>query len=91
MVDLLPAEVRCNRRPGRQGADFAARMRADTPAMDAAVASLSSHPAAVEYLDVPALQASWRTLRDDSGRTAFHDAFAFGRALQFGLFLAGRA
>jgi asparagine synthase (glutamine-hydrolysing) len=87
MRGLIPPEVIWNRRPGRQGSDFADRLRADAHEMDAALASISAS-AASEYLDLPSLHARWARIRHHPDGVTLHEASAFGRAVQFGLFLA---
>lgn len=88
MRGLLPEAVLANRLIGRQALDFAARLHADAKAMDGAVDSIAASPTAREYLDVPRLVERWGRLRDDPARLPPLDAYAFGRSVQFGLFLS---
>jgi asparagine synthase (glutamine-hydrolysing) len=87
MEGLLPPEVQWNVHRGRQGADLPLRLRADEQALDAAVAQLLASPLVAEYLDTPALQKSWTTVRRGSLPEAFAAAPVFARMLLFALFL----
>jgi asparagine synthase (glutamine-hydrolysing) len=54
-----PAEVTWGRRRGAQSADIAYRLRADAPAVAAAVQEIAADDAVREYLDVAALTRYW--------------------------------
>lgn len=80
---LVPPEVAWSRARGAQGADIAYRLRADSPAVAAAVERVASSPASREYLDVEALRGSWRDVAGGSSERAL----VFMKGLSFGLFL----
>lgn len=87
MQALLPGEILWNPRRGLQGADFAFRLNADRHEIDEAMASIAESPLVREYLRVEKLRFLWKGIRERPAETPVHDAFAFGRILQFGLFL----
>jgi len=89
MAGLMPEAVLRNPRAGRQAADFTMRLHADRAEVDAAVAAIGASAAAREYLDLPALERRWRRIREDAENVPLAEAYAFGRSLLFGLFLAG--
>lgn len=80
---LMPPEVAWNRRRGAQGADIAHRLRADAPAVSAAVARVAAAETPREYLDVAAVERSWREVQAG----ASEPVLAVLRGLNFGLFL----
>jgi asparagine synthase (glutamine-hydrolysing) len=84
---VAPESTRWNTRRGRQGADFAHRLRADAPAVEAAIARLEGSDLVASYLDLPALRERWDEVRATSTGTGLESAHLLGRGLQIGTFV----
>lgn len=89
MQALLPQEIVWNPKRGLQGADFALRLNADGHEIDEAMASIADSPLVREYLDVKKMRSLWNAIRERPTQIPLQDAFAFGRTLQYALFLEG--
>jgi asparagine synthase (glutamine-hydrolysing) len=87
MKDILPSQLLSNRRRGSQGADIAARLDADAENVGRLLTAMSLDPGCREYLDLVTFRSRWSSLRADPAAMPSPDAFAFSRALLFGLFL----
>jgi asparagine synthase (glutamine-hydrolysing) len=87
MQALLPPGILWNPRRGLQGADFALRLYADRLEIDEAMDSIADSALVREYLDVKKLRSLWNAIRERPVEVPLHHAFAFGRFLQYGLFL----
>ncbi len=87
MEGLLPPSVQWNQRRGLQGADLVLRLRADAPAVAAAVDVISAAPLVRETMNVEAIRRAWNGIVERAdGR--FADTGTFTRALLLALFLA---
>jgi len=90
MAGLLPDCVRLNQRRGRQSADILPRLRQDSAAMDQALAQIMRSKA-VEYLDMPRLQATWQRAQvEDSNTMRMQASVVLLRGLMAGLFLEAK-
>jgi hypothetical protein len=87
MQALLPPEIVWNPKRGLQGADFALRLNADRHEIDEAMASIADSLLVREYLHVEKMRSLWKAIRERPTEIPLQDAFAFGRILQYGLFL----
>jgi asparagine synthase (glutamine-hydrolysing) len=88
MVDRLPAEVRLNRRRGRQAGDLVPRLRATASEVDAALEEIDGSLASC-YLDIGKMRGSWRLIQSQDTAEAYSLAVTtLTRGLMAGLFLA---
>lgn len=91
MAGRLPDPVRLNRRRGRQAGDLVVRLRACSPAVEAALEEVARGPAA-GFVDVQNLREAWRIVRTQDDPMAFHRAGSvLTRGLMAGLFVAAHA
>ena len=89
MSDRLPPEVLWNARRGRQASDLTLRFTACARDVEAALAACDASARATEYLDVPYLRQTWRSIQGRADTGAQRRAVAIlSRGLMTGLFLA---
>jgi len=89
MAELLPDEVRLNRRRGLQAADLGHRLLRTAPEMEAALAELAASERVTRYLDVDRMRTVWADLQTRVDAQTTHRAVTILlRGLMAGLFLA---
>jgi len=91
MADLLPDEVRLNRKRGRQSADLAGRLRVSADEVEAALAAVDVAPANV-YVDVVKMRRAWVDVQREATALTTHRAGSILlRGLLAGLFIHGES
>ncbi len=84
---LVPPAIQWNRRRGIQWADLPYRLRADAPAVTAAVEGVAASPVTARYLDAGGLRHRWDRVRSEAGAAALPPAAELIRGLAYGAFL----
>ncbi len=88
MEGILPSSVQWRTQRGRQSADLAYRLRADSARVTAAIETVAASSRCRDYFNVAQLSTWWNTVADPATRQPSEPAFLLASALMVALFVA---